>query len=267
VSPSERERVVAFLWATDRAVAGAVTAAAVTDAGGGDCGTRAWAVSDRRCPLLWDANYLYVESLGRAGAAELAAAARELDAVGGMSAGVVAAEEHDGDRLAEPFAQLGWRAAPLLLMAHRDARRLEPGDGVRRLRDEDAAAARRAVILAEDWGNEAVADQVLRRAALIADATRGESYGATRDGAVASTCVLLRRDGLAQVDDVGTLPAARRHGLARAVVSFATEQGRADSELVFLCADALDWPRHLYERLGYEAVGLLHRYFPVLPLL
>jgi ribosomal protein S18 acetylase RimI-like enzyme len=59
--------------------------------------------------------------------------------------------------------------------------------------------------------------------------------------------------------------AHRNRGLARAVVSLATARGRDQAELVFLCADAHDWPQHLYRRLGYEPIGLLHRFCPTLP--
>jgi ribosomal protein S18 acetylase RimI-like enzyme len=266
MAADERERAVAFLWATDRAVAGAVAAATVTGPGGEDRGARAWLASDTRFPLLWDANFLYVGSPGDATAADLAAATTEgLRDVGGSLGGVVIAAEADGPPLRDAFADIGWRAGPLVLMVHRDADRLGAGDGVRRVSDEEAAPPRRAVILAEGWGSGAVADQVLARAALVAAATGGVSYGAEGDDGVASTCVVLGGDGLAQVDDVGTAPPARRRGLAGAVVSFATERARDEGSLVFLCADALDWPQHLYERLGYEPVGTLHRFFPVLP--
>lgn len=267
MQPSERERAVAFLWAIDRAVAGAVDSATVTSAAGEDRGARAWVVSDRRRPLLWDANYLYVEHPGDARAAELAAAATvALQPSGVPCGGVVVASQTEGARLRAAFADVGWREGPLLLMAHRDPARLSPGAGARRLAEAQAAGARRAVILAERWGSEEVADQILGRQALIVRATDGHSYGAEHHGAVASTCVVLHGDGLAQVDDVGTAPPARTNGLARAVVSFATERASEHAALVFLCADALDWPRHLYARLGYEPIGVLHRYFPVLPL-
>jgi ribosomal protein S18 acetylase RimI-like enzyme len=263
VDPGERERLVGFLSTTDRAVAGEVTSVPVTPADGG---ARAWAITDAHRPLLWDANYLYVQERRGASAEALALAARRVLGRGGCaSGGIVIAEGAEGDLLADDFAALGWRAAPLLLMVHRGTVRLPAGPAARAMSEEEARPARRAVILAESWASEEIADQILSRDALIARVLDGVSYGAEHEGAVASTCIVLRRGAIAQVDNVGTVPAARRRGLARAVASLATAQARQQAELVFLCADADDWPRHLYRQLGYEAVDVLHRFLPVFP--
>ncbi len=259
----EREQVVGFLSTTDRAVAGEVTSVALKPADGG---TRAWAITDPRRPLLWDANHLYVQERRGASAEALALAAREaLGRAGCEAGGIVVAEDTEGELLADDFAALGWRVAPLLLMVHRGPVRLPAAGAARAVSEEEARPARRAVILAESWASEEVADQILDRDALIARVLDGVSYGAEHDGAVASTCVALRRGAVAQIDNVGTVPAARRRGLARAVVSLATAQTRQRAEVVFLCADADDWPRHLYRQLGYEPVGVLHRFLPVFP--
>ena len=61
--------------------------------------------------------------------------------------------------------------------------------------------------------------------------------------------------------DVGTLPAHRRRGLARAVIVAAARAARAGRpELVMVTADADDWPRELYARLGFEPLGLIERF-------
>src|SRR5271163_4683893 len=158
MASSERDRAVAFLRATDCAVAEDVTAATITDAAGEPCGARAWVLSDRRRARLWDANYLYVERAGRADAPALARTAEHaLGSRGVPIGGVVIELEAEGERLERPFAELGWRAGPLLLMVHRDPSRLTLGTAARRLRDDEATDARRAVILAESWGSDAVA--------------------------------------------------------------------------------------------------------------
>ncbi|MFL5823163.1 MAG: GNAT family N-acetyltransferase [Solirubrobacteraceae bacterium] len=75
---------------------------------------------------------------------------------------------------------------------------------------------------------------------------------------------LVFSDGqVAQVEDVYTVPEARGHGHARALVTRAAELARgAGHELTFIVADDNDWPKELYAKVGFEAVGrtwLLHR--------
>jgi ribosomal protein S18 acetylase RimI-like enzyme len=48
----------------------------------------------------------------------------------------------------------------------------------------------------------------------------------------------------------------RNRGLARAVVLTAAERARNEgADLVFLRADAADWPQRFYERLGFAVAG------------
>ena len=259
-----RERLIAFLHATDRGAATAVAPVAVDDEGR-DSVARAWAITDALRPLVWDANHLYVEAAGGASAPALARAADRALRPVCPQGGVVIASAVDGEALRDSFAAFGWCAVPHLLMVHRDPSRLTPSPAARPVSEEEAAPARRAVMLAEPWAADDVVEQILSRDALIARRARGISYGAERDGAVASCCVVLQRERIAQVDNVGTAPAARGRGLARSVVSLATARALREAELVFLCADPADWPRRLYERLGYDPIGLLHRFQPVLP--
>ena len=58
-----------------------------------------------------------------------------------------------------------------------------------------------------------------------------------------------------------TLEPYRGRGLARALVLRAAAESRAaGNDLTFLVADADDWPRRLYERLGLETVGRYSRF-------
>jgi predicted N-acetyltransferase YhbS len=55
---------------------------------------------------------------------------------------------------------------------------------------------------------------------------------------------------------VNTLEEHRGRGVGRAVVLAAAAAARASgADLVFLDADADDWPRLLYGRLGFDPVG------------
>ncbi len=79
---------------------------------------------------------------------------------------------------------------------------------------------------------------------------------ARAEGEPAACCRLLARDGIGQVEDVGTLPAARQRGLARAVTLAAAEASVADgNDLTYLGALADDWPRLMYSKLGFDEVG------------
>jgi hypothetical protein len=48
-------------------------------------------------------------------------------------------------------------------------------------------------------------------------------------------------------------------GYARAVVTAAAEAATG-ADLVFLVASATDWPRQLYRKLGFDAVGTGDRF-------
>ena len=67
---------------------------------------------------------------------------------------------------------------------------------------------------------------------------------------------LYVHEGIAQVESVDTLEEFRGRGVARNIVLRAASEGRAaGAEMVFIEADADDWPKQLYERLGFEHVG------------
>jgi predicted GNAT family N-acyltransferase len=47
----------------------------------------------------------------------------------------------------------------------------------------------------------------------------------------------------------------RGRGLGRAVVATALAASQAVHNFTFIVADAHDWPRQLYRKLGFEAAG------------
>lgn len=66
---------------------------------------------------------------------------------------------------------------------------------------------------------------------------------------------LLVRDGVGYVDNMLTLPRARRRGIASAIViRMREEAARVGAGRVFLLADRPD-PIRLYERLGFRRIG------------
>lgn len=70
----------------------------------------------------------------------------------------------------------------------------------------------------------------------------------------------------AQVEDVVVLAPWRGRGYGRAVVAAATRAAlEASPSLLFIVADADDWPKRLYERLGYATAGGLGVYLRFAP--
>ncbi len=79
---------------------------------------------------------------------------------------------------------------------------------------------------------------------------------------------LRSKRGTAWVEDVYTVPEARRRGHARTLVTYATGLARsAGHELVFIIADDNDWPKHLYESIGFRPVGVAWAFHLALPLI
>lgn len=75
----------------------------------------------------------------------------------------------------------------------------------------------------------------------------------------AAACRLLRSGDIGQVEDVVTLTRARNGGLAQAVTLRALAESRAAGHRVtFLAADSDEWPRLMYEKLGFAKLGELH---------
>ena len=104
--------------------------------------------------------------------------------------------------------------------------------------------------------SEATVDQLIEWDRMLGRVAGDRWFVAEADGRPASCCRLLARDGTGQIEDVGTLPGARERGLGRAVTLAAAQASVAEgNELTYLGALADDWPRLMYERLGFEEIG------------
>ena len=100
----------------------------------------------------------------------------------------------------------------------------------------------------------------------VAAARAGTRFFAVElDGVIAAYCELYLHAGAAQVEDVNTLEAWRNRGAGRAVVLAAVAAARAaGADLVWLVADADDWPKGLYEKLGFEPLATSWQFTKVL---
>ena len=222
------------------------------------------ALFNRSLPRLWDWNTLRLESADGASAADLA---READAVQGgaglLHRKITVDDAAVAERLAPGFARIGWQTQPLVVMTHRRAPDRTPDLSVvdevseKALRPTRLAAAR-----GDSWSKDPeTVRQLIIGKQLKAEATSIRWFTARVDGEPASYCELYADGRIAQIEDVTTLPEHRGKGLAGAVVLRALAEARAGGhDLVFLVADADDWPQQLYAKLGFDQVGRFYSF-------
>jgi GNAT superfamily N-acetyltransferase len=191
-----------------------------------------------------------------AGAAAIAAAAD--DVLAGLGHRFVIVEDAGlGARVAPDLVRLGYAAEQHVLMALRRPRDRPSAPGLAREVGQAELEAVAAATTAEaPHGRDpaVVAALTAGRRLLHAAAPRTRFVVGAVDGQDAAHATLYADGRVAQVEDVVTREAFRGRGLARAVVSLACDLA-AGHELVFLVADAADWPKELYARLGFDPVG------------
>jgi ribosomal protein S18 acetylase RimI-like enzyme len=212
---------------------------------------------------VYDANFAIVTKWdGTAGELE-----REMDRVqaeaGFAHRKTVFPNEELADTLWPAIVRQGWDfASRYLLMAHRRSPDRAPDSTVEvvGVGDVDWARGRRAMIEPEGHGSDPeLVRQLLELDQRLSGAMEVRHLAAVVGGEVASYVGLYQERAIAQIEDVATLPAYRNRGLARAVVLHAAaEARRGGAELVFLVADEGDWPKELYARLGFDAIGVEH---------
>jgi ribosomal protein S18 acetylase RimI-like enzyme len=222
------------------------------------------ALANDELPSVWDLNLVWLDAVPADVTAERLA--NDVDAVQQAfpHRQVVVADGAAGARLAEGFAALGWEVDVVLVMTATPAPGHDAGGqtvievdepGQREYRDEWVRE------WPESSSEDAVA-QLLAHKRIVAGAIETRFFLGLADGKAVSACELYVRDGIGQIEDVGTLRRYRGRGLARALVLHALGEARAAGcDLVFLLADDEDWPKDFYGRLGFVPVG---RYFAFL---
>lgn len=221
------------------------------------------AVFNDTLPLVWSLNTLRVERTG-ATAEEIAAEAERLQGEAGLThRRVVVLDEAEGRGFEEPFNGLGWKTdAYLFMVPRREPHRPVDTSDVAEVEREALAPIRESIL--REWLHEAeeeVVRQVGEADRLIAVAGKARHFATVVDGIPVSSTDLYSDGHTAQIEDVGTLPDHRGQGHASAVVMRALEEARAmGHEFIFLSADARDWPKELYRRLGFDGVGERYGY-------
>jgi ribosomal protein S18 acetylase RimI-like enzyme len=205
---------------------------------------------------MWSDNYLEVHSTDL-DADRLAELADQVLAPRGIQHRcVVPVHLSYAERLVPGFQALAgweiWRSVYMVLAREPD-REAGPAKEVPRAAVE---AVRRAVGEDNpDFSRDAVEQRFIRDARLDS-VGNGRWFAAPLEGPPGASCVLYERDGIGQVETVGTAPEYRGRGLASAVVLAAAGASRKrGDDLTFIVADPDDWPWKLYERLGFDLVG------------
>lgn len=122
---------------------------------------------------------------------------------------------------------------------------------------------RRGRIISQPWGSDEVADQLLGAREVLEQRLTVRYFASLEGDRVAAGTDLYLEPPDAQIEDVSTEPDLlnRGHGTAVVVAAIAAAY-EAGADFVFLVADAEDWPKEWYARLGFEPVG---RYVKVRP--
>lgn len=215
-----------------------------------------FAVVDDRFPGSYDDNKLIITEA--ADPAAILAAADE----------VLAAREHrlvcaDDDRLgtalAPAFTAAGYAHETNIVMTFQGAPPQDPPPAERIDLDELVPVLRREWRRTLPQATDDVVDALARRAEGRLRGADRVSFHAVRkpDGEIAAHADLYVHEGVAQIESVFTAEAHRGKGYARALLTAVIAEAM-DADLVFLVADAADWPRHFYADLGFTETGRVH---------
>jgi len=164
----------------------------------------------------------------------------------------------DAGSIAMGMGEHGYAVEHMAVMAHRRDPDREPElRETRELTFDDVEPFAAEVTRREPWGKEpGIAEMLASFRRVLVEGVGARFFGQRIDGQLAGACELYVQGDVAQVEDVNTLEEFRRRGVARNVVLRAVQEAHAaGASFVFLFADAQDWPRHLYARLGFDEIG------------
>jgi ribosomal protein S18 acetylase RimI-like enzyme len=210
-------------------------------------------------PLRYDSNFLAVE--GRPADVTVDDLIAEADAIlGGAGRGHrrILVEDELRVALTPGFLERGWSAEALAAMVLRgEPDRPRDTSAVDQLPFASVRDLLEEVSRREPWGEDAETVRQLTDHHAKLEAVAGARFFAQRvDGALAGSCELYVLGDEAQIENVATLEEYRRRGVASAVVLAAADTARSEgARWIHLVADAEDWPRAWYRRLGFVDAG------------
>ncbi len=215
------------------------------------------------CPSLpdvWDLNLVWApQGADRETVARLMEASEHLQGAAGLRHRKLRMDGAGSDDALAPLTSAaGWGVERDLVMVRRRApdRKAAVRAVVRELSWDELTPAEDRFLASEPYGR----DPAIRRQ-LVAQNERWEGAAATasrigivEDERVIGWCRVYDDHGITEIDGVGVLPDRRGSGLGRALLEGVLDRVPSD-RLLFLCADADDWPQGLYGRLGFDTVG------------
>jgi len=251
VSATELDRILAFLRSSEEAVCDEVVATA-----------HGAAMTTPSLPLVWQLNALQVDD-PEAGWRELTEEAERIQGAF-MHRKLVVHDEQLGRRLCAPLLRRGWNVFRLLVMTwsgELEERDLPPAAEVERAAGAAALARFRRE---QPFGSQRDAiEQLAGMDDRYGRALNARDFASPPD-VPACALRLYTKDGIAQIDEVGTIEARRGQGHASAAVMAASARAREEgNETVFLLTDEADWPKSMYRRLGFEEIGVVHEFLRV----
>lgn len=218
-------------------------------------------LSDPSLPLVWDLNFARVETDNVPAPAQIVEAVQKLPWPPAARHRKITVDDAAlGARLAPGFKELQWQVDRLLFMVLAGDPPPVPATPVVELSSAERADA--LVRFLPQVGTKAdTLEQIIASRRVVEEATNVRRFGAYADGELASLCELYLEGGAAQVEDVATAERFRKRGLATAIVLNAVHAARtAGAGFVFLIADADDWPKEMYAKLGFEEIGTTYEF-------
>jgi GNAT superfamily N-acetyltransferase len=210
-------------------------------------------------PLSWAHNFLRVDRPRGATASDLIAEAERLHRASGHRHRMIDVEnETAGARLAPDFRAGGWTVERSAVMVRRRGfdREIDTSVAAEMSFEEVRPAFEEYWRACPDADTEEAVRQLTERNLVTAEVTAVRHFGVRVRGRVVTTCDLYSDGRTAQVEEVWTREDHRGRGFGRAAVALAIEEAlKGGCDLVWLFADADDWPKQLYAKLGFEEIA------------
>jgi GNAT superfamily N-acetyltransferase len=170
---------------------------------------------------------------------------------------VLVEHEATADQLQGPLREAGWTVdTEVIMVIAEQPDREDDTSAITELTEDQMLVLMREWLIEERAGiSEEALDQIdeynRREGRLLGE----RRFGFVDEQGSPLAITKLRIDGpIAWVEDVYTTPEARGRGYARSLVTNAVALS-AGSELTFIVADDNDWPKTLYQKIGFRPVG------------
>jgi GNAT superfamily N-acetyltransferase len=213
-------------------------------------------------PQVWSRNFIRVEAPAQQlDVAAMIEAAEQVHAAAGLThRRLVFDDEGAAGAAAVELQPRGWTPGRNVLMTHGGPELLDDTDtaGAREVEPEAVHEPKRAMMRTDpEQESEETMRQILAADAVIGAVAAERCFGYVLDGRVVAFCRLFSDGSTAQIEDVETVAEFRRRGFSAAVLAVALREAWAAHDFVFVEADAGDWPKDWYGRLGFTTVGAI----------